>query len=182
MTVVLKNLHSLIGWLTKVLQMEVWREKHGFQNGGPELNAKKLHYPMWASFLLIRIIFEKLHHLEYLNKNILAWFFTISGKNDWVVRIDHFIFSHKQLTNVNSFKHNQGKFSATPIVLASADHVSSAYKHDAASLWIENATSSSFYICIRELQNYDGLHEDIFVVCGISASLKHSRIDLSQNS
>lgn len=56
-----------------------------------------------------------------------------------------------------------GKFSAKPIVLASADHVSSAYKHDAASLWIENATSSSFYICIRELQNYDGLHEDIFV-------------------
>ncbi|CAH3196273.1 unnamed protein product, partial [Porites evermanni] len=36
-------------------------------------------------------------------------------------------------------------------------------KHDAASLWVENATSSSFYICLRELQNYDGLHEDIFV-------------------
>ena len=29
---------------------------------------------------------------------------------------------------------------------------------------MENATSSSFYICLRELQNYDGLHEDIFVV------------------
>ncbi|XP_027035706.1 uncharacterized protein LOC113664306, partial [Pocillopora damicornis] len=56
-----------------------------------------------------------------------------------------------------------GKFAAKPIVLATADHVSSAYKHDAASLWIENATSSSFYICLRELQNYDGLHEDIFV-------------------
>ncbi|XP_022787222.1 uncharacterized protein LOC111327330 [Stylophora pistillata] len=55
------------------------------------------------------------------------------------------------------------KFAATPIILATADHVTSAYKHDAASLWIENATSSTFHICLRELQNYDGLHEDILV-------------------
>lgn len=59
----------------------------------------------------------------------------------------------------------QGKFAAAPTVLVTADHISSAYKHDAASLWVENATNSSFYICLRELQNYDGLHEDIFVVC-----------------
>ena len=59
----------------------------------------------------------------------------------------------------------QGKFTGIPTVLVTADHVSSAFKHDAASLWVENATSSSFYICLRELQNYDGLHEDIFVVC-----------------
>lgn len=52
-----------------------------------------------------------------------------------------------------------------PTILATADHVSSAYKHDAASLWIENATSSNFYICLRELQNYDGFHEELFVVC-----------------
>nr|XP_058952138.1 uncharacterized protein LOC131779589 [Pocillopora verrucosa] len=55
------------------------------------------------------------------------------------------------------------KFAATPIILVTADHVTSAYKHDAASLWVENATSSTFYICLRELQNYDGLHEDILV-------------------
>lgn len=94
----------------------------------------------------------------------------LANKNDRLLRIEHFIFPHKQLTNVNLFNQNQGKFAAKPIVLATADHVSSAYKHDAASLWIENATSSSFYICLRELQNYDGLHEDIFVVCGLSAS------------
>ncbi|PFX14672.1 Fibrillin-1 [Stylophora pistillata] len=57
----------------------------------------------------------------------------------------------------------EDKFAATPFILATADHVSSAYKHDAASLWIENATSSTFHICLRELQNYDGLHEDILV-------------------
>ncbi|PFX14674.1 hypothetical protein AWC38_SpisGene21153 [Stylophora pistillata] len=55
------------------------------------------------------------------------------------------------------------KFAATPLILATADHVTSAFKHDAASLWIENATSSTFYICLRELQNYDGLHEAILV-------------------
>lgn len=64
----------------------------------------------------------------------------------------------------SAFFFQQGKFSVTPTILATADHVSSAFKHDAASLWIENATSSNFYICLRELQNYDGLHEDIFVV------------------
>lgn len=58
----------------------------------------------------------------------------------------------------------KGKFSVIPTILATADHVSSAYKHDAASLWIENATSTNFYICLRELQNYDGFHEEIFVV------------------
>ena len=59
----------------------------------------------------------------------------------------------------------QGKFTGIPTVLVTGDRVSSAFKHDAASLWVENATRSSFYICLRELQNYDGLHEDIFVVC-----------------
>ena len=58
----------------------------------------------------------------------------------------------------------QGKFGVAPTVLVTAEHISSAFKHNAASLWVENATSSSFYICLRELQNYDGLHEDIFVV------------------
>ncbi|CAH3131419.1 unnamed protein product, partial [Porites lobata] len=58
---------------------------------------------------------------------------------------------------------SKGKFASTPAVLVTAEHISADFKHDAASLWVENATSSSFYICLRELQNYDGLHEDIFV-------------------
>ncbi|CAH3028669.1 unnamed protein product [Porites evermanni] len=58
---------------------------------------------------------------------------------------------------------SKGKFASAPTVLVTAEHISADFKHDAASLWVENATSSSFYICLRELQNYDGLHEDIFV-------------------
>ncbi|XP_074621554.1 uncharacterized protein LOC141880073 [Acropora palmata] len=57
----------------------------------------------------------------------------------------------------------QAKFSTAPTILVTANHVSISNKHDAASLWVENATSSFFFICLRELQNYDGLHEDIFV-------------------
>ncbi|XP_015767022.1 PREDICTED: uncharacterized protein LOC107345789 isoform X1 [Acropora digitifera] len=57
----------------------------------------------------------------------------------------------------------QRKFSTAPTILVTANHMSSSNKHDAASLWVENATSSSFFICLRELQNYDGFHEDIFV-------------------
>ncbi|CAH3131432.1 unnamed protein product, partial [Porites lobata] len=58
---------------------------------------------------------------------------------------------------------SKGKFASSPTVLVTAEHISADFKHDAASLWVENATSSSFYICLRELQNYDGLHEDIVV-------------------
>ncbi|CAH3197412.1 unnamed protein product, partial [Porites evermanni] len=58
---------------------------------------------------------------------------------------------------------SKGKFAFTPTVLVTAEHISADFKHDAASLWVENATSSSFYVCLRELQNYDGLHEDILV-------------------
>ena len=66
--------------------------------------------------------------------------------------------------DMSSMIASQGKFAAAPTVLVTAQHISAAFKHHAASLWVENATSSSFYICLRELQNYDGLHEDIFVV------------------
>ena len=75
----------------------------------------------------------------------------------WLVR-----FHSSFLIVVNEF--SQGKFAAAPTVLVTAEHISAAFKHDAASLWVENVTSSSFYICLRELQNYDGLHEDILVV------------------
>ena len=86
------------------------------------------------------------------------------------ILISLFISLEVQLTflDMSSMIASQGKFAAAPTVLVTAQHISAAFKHDAASLWIENATSSSFYICLRELQNYDGLHEDIFVVILLS--------------
>lgn len=45
-----------------------------------------------------------------------------------------------------------------------ADHHHAGLKRDAASIWVEDVTSSSFKVCLRELQNYAGSHEDIYVV------------------
>ncbi|XP_044165460.1 uncharacterized protein LOC114965419 isoform X3 [Acropora millepora] len=56
-----------------------------------------------------------------------------------------------------------GKFSSSPTVFATAEHYRSGMKHDAASVWIENLSASSFKICIRELQNFAGVHDDIAV-------------------
>jgi hypothetical protein len=51
-----------------------------------------------------------------------------------------------------------------PTVIVTAEHISVAFKHDAASLWLENVNQTSFEVCLRELQNFDGLHENIHVV------------------
>ena len=37
-------------------------------------------------------------------------------------------------------------------------------KHDAATVWVEDASTKSFRNCLRELQDFDGLHENIRVV------------------
>ncbi len=49
-------------------------------------------------------------------------------------------------------------------MLVTAEHYRRSLKHDAASLWLEDVTSSSFKVCLRELQNFDGPHQDIYVV------------------
>ena len=46
-------------------------------------------------------------------------------------------------------------------------HHHAGLKRDAASIWLEDITRSYFKICLRELQNYAGSHEDIYVVCSI---------------
>ncbi|XP_028412470.1 uncharacterized protein LOC114535298 [Dendronephthya gigantea] len=58
---------------------------------------------------------------------------------------------------------SSGSFSSTPAVLVTAEHHRLSLKHDAASLWLEDVTSSSFKVCLRELQNFDGPHQDIHV-------------------
>ena len=58
----------------------------------------------------------------------------------------------------------QGRFKETPAVLLTAKHSTLKRKRDAATLWTEDVTKTSFQICIRELQNFDGLHKDISVV------------------
>lgn len=38
-------------------------------------------------------------------------------------------------------------------------------EYDSSLVWIEDTTKMSFKVCLREMQNFDGKHEDISVVC-----------------
>ncbi len=51
-----------------------------------------------------------------------------------------------------------------PSVFVTAAHHHAGLKRDAASVWIEDVTQSSFKVCLRELQNYAGSHDDVYVV------------------
>ena len=59
------------------------------------------------------------------------------------------------------------QFPKEPSVFVTVAHHHAGLKRDAASIWLEDITRSSFKICLRELQNYAGSHEDIYVVCSI---------------
>ena len=49
-------------------------------------------------------------------------------------------------------------------MFVTAAHYRAGLKRDAASVWIEDVTQSSFKVCLRELQNYAGSHEDVYTV------------------
>lgn len=58
----------------------------------------------------------------------------------------------------------QTSYTKTPYVFLSAEHSVKGVKHDAATVWVENVNTKGFQACLRELQNFDGLHENITVV------------------
>ena len=58
----------------------------------------------------------------------------------------------------------QGKFQSLPTVLVSAEHERRSLLHDASSVWLEDITTTSFKICARELQNFDGAHQNVHIV------------------
>ena len=66
-----------------------------------------------------------------------------------------------------------------PTVLVSAEHERRGVKHDASSVWVEDVTTTSFKICIRELQNFDGAHQSIHVVSTLQLFTVNSAICLA---
>ena len=62
----------------------------------------------------------------------------------------------------------QNKFKDEPVVLITAEHLRTGKESDATLIWTEDVTKDSFKVCLRELQNFDGKHEDISVVCSLS--------------
>ncbi|PFX13555.1 Aggrecan core protein [Stylophora pistillata] len=57
----------------------------------------------------------------------------------------------------------KNKFHDSPYVLVTSNHQRSGKEHDAALIWTEDVTKDSFKACLRELQNFDGKHQDIYV-------------------
>ena len=66
----------------------------------------------------------------------------------------------------------QKKFQSVPTVFVSAQHERRGVKHDASSVWVEDLTTTSFKICVRELQNFDGAHQSIHVVSSFTLFTK----------
>ena len=69
------------------------------------------------------------------------------------------------------FLHIKGKFHEAPVVLVTSDHLRTGKEYDTALIWTEDVTKDSFKVCLRELQNFDGKHEDINVVCTLTYRL-----------
>jgi len=63
------------------------------------------------------------------------------------------------------FRTLQDKFAEAPVVLVTSEHLRTGKEYDAALIWAEDVTKDSFKACLREMQNFDGKHEDIDVVC-----------------
>ena len=45
-----------------------------------------------------------------------------------------------------------------------AEHLRTGKEYDASLIWTEDPNKDSFKVCLREMQNFDGKHEDINVV------------------
>ena len=63
----------------------------------------------------------------------------------------------------------QDTFKEYPVTLVTPEHLRTGKEYDAALIWTEDLTRDSFKVCLREMQNFDGKHEDIHVVCFMSS-------------
>ncbi|XP_078382499.1 uncharacterized protein LOC144665190 isoform X3 [Oculina patagonica] len=66
-------------------------------------------------------------------------------------------------TSCQTVSFPKGKFSRSPTIFTTAEHFRRRLKHDATSVWLEDVSASSFKICLRELQSFAGVHDDISV-------------------
>ena len=57
-----------------------------------------------------------------------------------------------------------------------AEHLRTGREYDASLIWTEDPNKDSFKVCLREMQNFDGKHEDITVVCFKNHIVIKSRI------
>ena len=70
----------------------------------------------------------------------------------------------RHISNHSVLKLTQNKFKETPVVLVTSEHLRTGKEYDASLIWTEDPNKDSFKVCLREMQNFDGKHEDINVV------------------
>jgi len=86
-------------------------------------------------------------------------------------------------TTCTSLTFQNGLFSSTPYVFLTAEHSVLGQKHDAATVWVENVSSNGLKACLREMQNFDGLHENITVNWVAYESLeKAAKLNINQQT
>ena len=59
-----------------------------------------------------------------------------------------------------------------------AENLRTGKEYDASLIWTEDPNKDSFKVCLREMQNFDGKHEAITVVCLKIISLLKAEKDI----
>ena len=57
-------------------------------------------------------------------------------------------------------------FKNKPQVFITLQHEHSDRPFDSMNLWLEDVGKNEFYVCMRELMTFDGIHSDLKVVIG----------------
>lgn len=57
-------------------------------------------------------------------------------------------------------------FKIKPQVFITLQHEHSDRPFDSMNLWLEDVGKNEFYVCMRELMTFDGIHSDLKVVSG----------------
>lgn len=57
-------------------------------------------------------------------------------------------------------------FKIKPQVFITLQHEHSDRPFDSMNLWLEDVRKNEFYVCMRELMTFDGIHSDLKVVSG----------------
>ena len=125
---------------------------------------------------IYRVLYTKQQQVVLHNLGREGFFFliyTLQLFNSIISKDFHFLYKMAclkklvQLHVLSLFHSLWVQFSKEPSVFVTVAHHHAGLKRDAASIWLENISLSSFKLCLRELQNYAGSHEDIYVVRSI---------------
>ena len=115
--------------------------------------GRKTFYTAFSNFSIFFINVDGARKIPSLSQSFSKYFFFVG-----------FSFRTFQFWQIYSLFHQRNFFEA-PVVLVTSEHLKTGQDYDAALIWNEDVTSSSFQVCPLELQNFEGKHDEISVVC-----------------